>query len=666
MKSFKNFPIVRVLFNFGLMLLVFTLCRLAFYLSNYNYFSDLNIGEILKIFYGGVKFDISALLYFNVLYILLALLPFKFRGSKIYNKILKWVYFVPNSIALFLNCSDITYYPFSLRRTTCMIFREFGGDNNIAQIFATAMVDYWYITLFFVGVMVSLVYLYKGIYSDPEPVEGPSPANIYSNNIKYYTSHTLTLCISIYFCIIGIRGGFGVTTRPISIGNATEYCRKPSQAALVLNTPFTMIHSLTKQPYPEVNYFSEEEVKKIFNPVHLTPNCLTATSGCARHSSSKLDSALTCTEVPNYNNVCVIILESFASEYTGGLGYTPFLDSLMAEGLSFKYSFANGKQSIDAMPSVLSSIPMMIEPFTTTAYASNDINSIATYLKPHGYQSAFFHGAPNGSIGIQAFINNAGFDEYYGLDEYPNKADFDGTWAIWDEEYLQYMTTCLDTIPEPFVSAVFTSTSHHPFLYPDRYKGEFKTGPHPMYECIGYTDYALKRFFETAKTKDWYKNTLFVITADHTTIITNPEYLNARGIYEIPIMFYHPSDSTLTGVSNVMMQQIDILPSVLSYLGFKGDYFAFGKDIFNTTDAENYVINYCPDGYQIYKDSLLLQFDGEKVISVFDMKNDRMLANNKIGEYSAQDSMEIKLKAFIQQYMNRMRKNKICIENEAN
>ena len=129
-------------------------------------------------------------------------------------------------------------------------------------------------------------------------------------------------------------------------------------------------------------------------------------------------------------------------------------------------------------------------------------------------------------------------------------------------------------------------------------------------------------------------------------------------------MFYQPSDSTLTGVSNVMMQQIDILPSVISYLGFKDDYFAFGKDIFNTTDAKNHVINYSPDGYQIYKDSLLLQFDGEKVISVFDMKNDRMLAENKIGEYSAQDSMEMKLKAFIQQYMNRMRQNKICIENE--
>lgn len=636
MISIKKYPIVSVLCNFGLIMLAFTLCRFAFLLANYSYFSELNFSELLKIFCGGLKFDVSSLIYFNAIYILLALLPLKTRESKTYNKVLKWAYFLPNSIALFLNCADITYYPFSLRRTTCMIFTEFGGDNNIAKIFATAMIDYWYITLFYILVIFALKKLYSPIKN----------ANIPNNKIMYYTSHIIILCVSVYFCIIAIRGGFGVTIRPIKIGNATQYCKKPSQAVLVLNTPFTLIHSLTKQPYPEMNYFSEEEVKEIFSPVHLTPNC----------------SLLT----PNYNNVCIIILEGFASEYIGGQGYTPFLDSLMAKGLTFKNSFANGKQSIDAMPSILSSIPKMIEPFTTTAYASNDINSIATYLKPYGYRSAFLHGAPNGSIGIQAFINNAGFDEYYGLDEYPNKEDFDGTWAIWDEEYLQYAANCIDTIPQPFVSTIFTATSHHPYALPEKHKNKFKTGPHPMYECIGYSDYSLKRFFDTIKTKEWYKNTLFVITADHTSIITKPEYINSRGLYEIPIMFYHPSDSTLTGVSNVMMQQIDILPSVLSYLGIKDDYFAFGKDIFNTTEAENYAINYCPDGYQIYKDSLLLQFDGQKVISVFDMKNDRMLANNKIGEFAAQDSMEIKLKAFIQQYMNRMRKNKICIENETN
>ena len=669
MISLKKYPIISVLCNFGLILLVFTLCRLVFLLSNYSYFSDLTSIELVKIFSGGVKFDISALVYFNAIYIILSLLPFRFRESTTYNKILKWVYLLPNAIALFLNCADITYYPFSLRRTTCMIFTEFGGDNNITKIFASAMIEYWYITLFYVLAIFALNKLYSPIKN----------ANTNKRYIEYYTSQIIILCISIYFCIIGIRGGFGVTVRPISIGNATEYCRKPSQAVLVLNTPFTLIHSVTKQPYPVVEYFSQEEVNEIFSPVKLGISVQTSgeigspklsrvqpeiTSGASNLRSEELGVKDSLSF--RYDNVCVIILESFASEYTGGQGYTPFLDSLMNVGLNFKNSFANGKQSIDAMPSVLSSIPMMIEPFTTTAYASNDINSIATYLKPLGYRSAFFHGAPNGSIGIQAFINNAGFDEYYGLNEYPNKQDFDGTWAIWDEEYLQYMTDCLDTIPQPFVSAVFTSTSHHPFVYPEKYKGKFKVGPHPMYECIGYTDYSLKRFFETAKTKDWYKNTLFVITADHTTVITNPEYLNSRGIYEIPIMFYHPSNSTLTGVSSVMMQQIDILPSVLGYLNYNKDYFAFGKNIFNTTAEENFVINYSPNGFQMYKDSLLLQFNGEKVISVYDFKNDRTLSYNKLNKFAAQNDMERTLKAFIQQYMMRMRGNKISIENETN
>ena len=255
----KKYPIISVLCNFGLILLAFTLCRLAFLFSNYSYFSDLTFVELTRIFAGGIKFDISSLIYFNAIYIVLALLPFKFRDRKVYNKILKWAYFLPNSIALFLNCSDIIYYPFSLRRTTCMIFTEFGGDNNIAKIFATAIVEYWYITLFYVLIIFALNKLYSPIKNAKAP----------NNIIKYSISHIIILCISVYFCIIGIRGGFGVTTRPISIGNATEYCRKPSQAVLVLNTPFSLIHSVTKQPYPEVKYFTEEEVKEIFSPVQL-------------------------------------------------------------------------------------------------------------------------------------------------------------------------------------------------------------------------------------------------------------------------------------------------------------------------------------------------------------------------------------------------------------
>jgi len=92
---------------------------------------------------------------------------------------------------------------------------------------------------------------------------------------------------------------------------------------------------------------------------------------------------------------------------------------------SKKYSFANGRKSIDAMPSIIASIPMMVEPYITTSYSGNEINSIASILGEEGYHTSFFHGAPNGSMGFQV----AGFREYYGMNEYPHSGGFDGMWG---------------------------------------------------------------------------------------------------------------------------------------------------------------------------------------------------------------------------------------------
>lgn len=112
-------------------------------------------------------------------------------------------------------------------------------------------------------------------------------------------------------------------------------------------------------------------------------------------------------------NVVVIIIESFGREYIGGFnkwldggrykGYTPFVDSLMQHSATYQYSFCNGRKSIDGMPSVLSSIPMFIEPFFLTSASMNNVSGLAGELKEEGYYSAFFHGAENGSMGFQAF-----------------------------------------------------------------------------------------------------------------------------------------------------------------------------------------------------------------------------------------------------------------------
>lgn len=112
-------------------------------------------------------------------------------------------------------------------------------------------------------------------------------------------------------------------------------------------------------------------------------------------------------------------------------------------------------------------------------------------------------------MGFDNFSKAAGIDNYIGQNEYVgNKADFDGSWGIYDEPYLQYIANYLDTVKSPFFAGIFTLSSHHPYKIPNEYSGKFPKGNIPILESIGYADYALQQFFDRISKSDWYKNTL--------------------------------------------------------------------------------------------------------------------------------------------------------------
>ncbi len=636
MKKIANFfaalwrkPLTVVLCNLALMMLLFSLCRIFFFLIYRDTFADMTWAHFVEVCGGGLRFDLSALLLFNSLYIFCALLPLHFRADARYQKAVKWIFLTINILLLVVNCADMAYFPFTHRRTTITFFSEFQNDGNLLKIIAIGLIDYWHITLFCAAAIGVLVLGYRRYR--PEKVCVP--------RVIYYPLHTAILLTCAYFTVIGIRGGFGAYTRPINISNAAQYINHPIENALVLNTPFSLFTTVERKSYESPHYFTADELPTIFTPVHTpTPD------GDFRPL-----------------NVVIIIMESFGKEYIGFfnhdldsgtyVGYTPFLDSLLAESFTFSKSFSNGRKSIDAMPSTLSSIPMFIEPYITTPYATNDVSSVAKVLKNEGYYSAFFHGAPNGSMGFQAYANAAGYDDYFGMTEYGNDADFDGVWAIWDEEFFQFFADKMGDFRQPFLTTIFSASSHHPFAVPKRYEGVFPEGPHPIHKCIGYSDHALRLFFDKMSRYPWFDNTLFVFTADHTNASTHAEYQNDRGGYEIPIFFYqHGSD--LRGVSDVPMAQTDIMPTILHYLHCTDPYFAFGS---NTIDGDqpHYVINYNNGVYQLFGDSLLVQFDGVRTVAVYNYRNDRFL------EHNLRDSVDVALeerylKAAIQQYIEHM------------
>ncbi len=625
----------------GIMLL-YSISRIGFYLFNKSFFDGMDLSRIALIMSGGLRFDLAATLYSNSLFILLMTVPFAFRFKSWYKSLLKWVFIIFNTLAMAANTADIIYFRFTLRRTTLSFLNQFENETNLGKLFFSFLFDYWYTTLFFLLLVFCVVWIARKINFEGPQIQKP---------ITFYSLNALAMALSVGLFIGGARGGFKESTRPITLSNAAAYAKEPIDVNLILNTPFALMRTAKANVIERVDYFSStEELNKQFNPLHIPVDSISFQA----------------------KNVVVIILESFSKEFVGAYntnfksenyqGYTPFLDSLISVSHAFQYSMANGRKSIDAMPSVICSIPSIEVPYVLSHYSGNKVNSLPNLLRNKGYYSAFFHGAPNGSMGFDAFAKQSGFDEYFGKDEYNNDDDFDGIWGIWDEKFLQFFARKLDTFRQPFYSTLFTVSSHHPYNLPAEYKDKLKGGPKLVHRTIAYTDLALKKFFTLASTMPWFKNTVFVLTADHASAeIQYSQYNTSWGYFAIPIIFYEPG-STQQTIKNEIIQQVDVMPTILSLLGYDKPYVAFGRNIMDTSQ-EPFAFNYLNNMYQSFRGNYLLQFDGKKSVALYDFKNDLYLKNNLISILpDTVGKMEMKLKAFIQHYNNRMVDNDLTPE----
>ncbi len=630
-------PLLAVLWNLLLVYFVYQIARLEYYVENRDYLS-----YTWDIFQGGLLFDTSAILYTNALYVVMMLFPLHWKENKIYHKVCQWLFVVVNSITFAINLADSVYFRYTMRRTTTTVFEEFSNEGNLGSIIGTEFLSHWYLVLLFALV----VFLLWRCYVEP---------SINSHSMKWWrydVACLLSLLLFAPFCVAGMRGGFTTAVRPITISNANQYASRPVDAALALNTPFALIRSIGKNVFVVPHYFSDEKaLASMYTPIH-TPN----------------DSAAVVKK-----NVVVLIVESFGREYIGALnkdleggkykGYTPYVDALIGKSTTFQYSFCNGRKSIDGMPSVLSSIPMFVEPFILTPSSMNDYTGLAGILGQEGYETAFFHGAQNGSMGFQAFAQKTGFKHYFGRTEYEaakGTDDFDGTWAIWDEPFLQYYAEEMGKMKQPFMTAVFTASSHHPFVIPEQYKQQFPEGKLEIQKCIRYTDMAIGKFFETASKQPWFENTIFVLTSDHTNMSDHDYYQTDLGGFCSPIIIYEPSHPEGQVIDKIA-QHIDILPTVLGMLGYQKPYFGFGIDLLNTPSEDTWAVNYLSGIYQYVRNGYVLQFDGQKTKGIYSL-SDSLMQQNLIHQPSVvshQSQMERELKAIIQQYMERMTQNRL-------
>jgi phosphoglycerol transferase MdoB-like AlkP superfamily enzyme len=661
----------QILWRLSISYILWTSCRIGFYIANKNILPTPQFME----FIWGIRFDTCAILYINALWILLTFIyyfvsnvvvcsPIKLEdwvapqagGQSVQNwifdfflqkkskiqfcalgklskkrieKILKIVFILTNCIGLAAEITDIGYFRFANRRT---ILSDFSLWKNNISMLSGMMLEYWYLSFGFLGWIGLMSYSYDRLEIQTSP-------------IKFrWIPQIFIFILTIGGFIIGARGGLQL--RPLTPLNAVDYTHDMRLMPFVSNTTLNLLYATQQRFLVEPNYCANDIAEKIYPIFH--------------YPKSK--------DSMRPYNVVVIALESFGKEYSGLYtpdyqnqlsGFTPFLDSLANVSYSCSMSYANGLRSTQGIVALTAGLPaFMDDPYMFSAYQTNRLDGLAAHLKQKNYTTAFIHLSNPGSMDFDKYTKSIGFERFYDKRMYPNPKEYDGQWGIWDDPMFQFMADSISQFPEPFYTFCFTLTSHHPYNVPDFFKKQYPNRT-ALHRSVLYTDTALKHFFEKASKMAWFKNTLFVIAADHTGAGTYIDaYQTKVGRYKIPILFYKPNEISPQQVNRVC-QQIDVLPSVLDFLKYDKPYLSFGRSVWSKSEA-SYAFQYEESLFQIENDKYVLFFDGERVQRVHDLENDPFLQRDLKNNPSVPtDSLANILKSVIQQHHKAMIHNRL-------
>ena len=619
------------------LLLLYSLTRIVFYGCNHSNFPDAGISHFLA----GLRFDLSAIAYLNLPWLFIALLPLPFLWKKGWQTAFSIIYVIINSLALLANLVDTAYFPYVSKRLTADIFSYIGHARfDFSTLLPIFLKQYFPLLLLWAAMVAALVWIAR------KSLRHIGKTAMESRRLLQILRQSAAYAAIMFLMLTLMRGGWQL--RPLSLVSAGQYAT-PQYMPLVLNSPFTLLRTIGKETIPPFAFYPDlESAEKVCSPLHTH-----YTAPAAAH--------------PPVKNIVLVVLEGISQELfafyhpqePGYPQYCPFLDSLAGRSWSFN-GIANGRRTMEGIPAIVCGIPTLMEhAYIETPFVQNRLCSPVELLRRHGFHTCFFHGAENGSMNFESFCRAIGYQDYYGMEQYPNPEDYDGSWGIPDRSFLHFMAGKLHNMPQPFFATVMTLSSHHPFQVPKDAEGRtFPQGTHPMHTVSAYTDFALQEFFRQLSQEPWYDSTLFIITADHAYEGSTPFAKNPYGNYRIPLLLFHPAADTAFSCPD-FMQQTDLMPSLFAYLGLRDTLLCFGQNVFDSRHIPT-AVNYLSGIYQIYCGHHLLQYDGREVTGFYDLLEDGQLQHNlKSMESPEQAAALRRLQAILQSYSERMRNNQL-------
>lgn len=612
-------------------LLVYFLSRVFFGLYHHQNFSPLSFKSLGLIYGWGLKMDVTIIFISNFFFIAGYFFIFLLHPKKWIQYTLVLFFLIPNSLCIALNLFDTGYFNFTAKRSSIDLLYVF---TDSLQSMGSIFNHYWALFicyLFLVYLLAKWIWIF---FKRPLPP--------YKLNLKGLPFNILLLVL-VYIC-------FRVDDKKMITSTSPLIDIESKNLALAQNSPFTFLYSFYRrqQQLSVKNFMPAAQAAELYPVIQkISP-----------------DSPV------NKKNVVIIILESFAKDYlkehSNGRASTPFIDSLLLKSTYFNNAYSQERSSNKGIVSILGSLPPVTdEPFYHSIYAGAYKQGIGHIFKKNGYSTNFFYGTEYDHFGFKKWMNAIGVEHYFCRDDFDDPAFYDGSLGLYDDPWLQFMAGKLNKLDTPFLSIVFTISTHWPYkVPPDFLKRKDIEGEGLAQKSASYADYALGNFFNAIKHQAWFKNSIFIFCADHW-FSPNKDIVDdiTRG-YEIPIFVYEPSKSIGASI-NTLASQLDILPTIYSMTGLKQNFTSFGKNLFDT-GGKRFAMNYLYQSglFQIFDNEYILGFDinTDEAKYLFNYKTDslrkdNLLLNKLYG--SKRKELEIQIQAMLQQFNNSVLQNKL-------
>lgn len=372
-----------------------------------------------------------------------------------------------------------------------------------------------------------------------------------------------------------LRGG--ISTSPLTVSSA-YYSQNQALNHAAINTEWNLFRDFidsrntVDNPY---HYMSKQEAKKICDSLLIVPDSTQEILTVKRP------------------NIVLVILESFTADIIPQLGgekdITPFLDSLINQGLLFTHFYATGFRTDIGFISLHTGFPSQpLQSILAIPEKAARLPSVSSALYKNGYHTSMYYGGESEFFNFRAFILGKDYQRLTDIRDF-DQNERNSKWGAHDGVVLKRAVNDLRNEPRPFFSTIMTLSTHEPFELPIPSKFPGDDLPSKFRSAAFYTDQSLKEFFATAEKESWYDSTLFVVVADHGHRLPKDEneiYMPQRS--HIPLLFFgNVLQPAFRGkLINRVGSQSDLPATLLAQAGIKHQEFYWSKNLMNPFSKE--------------------------------------------------------------------------------